>query len=56
MLKPFFKINLCNFGGPDFIKRDHRHIVTGDLRMIKNHTLRKSFTKSPKYRENNSIS
>ena len=34
-----------------FTDRQHKHIVTGDQRIIKSNALRKSLTKWPKYRE-----
>ena len=34
-----------------FVDKYHKHIVTGDLRIIKNNALRKLFIKRPKYRE-----
>ena len=34
-----------------FADRHHKHMVTGDLRIIRNNVLRKLFIKRPKYRE-----
>ena len=39
-----------------FVDKDHRHIVTEDLRIVGNNKLRKLFTKSPKYIEANNNS
>ena len=58
MLKPFFKtVPFCRVlcKGSGFIEKDHRYIVTGDLRIVENNKLRKLFTKGAKYRENNNI-
>ena len=33
----------------------HKHVVTGDLRLINNNNLRKIFSKGPKYRESKTI-
>ena len=41
-----FNCNNC-----PFVDRYHKHIVTGDLQIIKNNILRKLFIKGPKYRE-----
>ena len=41
----------CNYAD-----KDHQHIVISDLRIVRNNQLRKFFTKSTKYRENNNIS
>ena len=40
---------ICN--NPPFVDRYHQHIVTGDLRIIKNNALREIFIKGPKYSE-----
>ena len=40
----------CSCGESSFADKHHKHIVTGDLRIIENNTLRKLFTKGPKYR------
>ena len=41
----------CKCNKSPFVDRYHKHIVTGDLRIIKNNALRKLFVKGPKYRE-----
>ena len=41
----------CKSNNSPFVDRYHKHIVTGDLRIIKNNALRKLFIKGPKYRE-----
>ena len=41
----------CKCNNSPFVDRYHKHIVTGDLRIIKNNALRKLFIKGPKYRE-----
>ena len=41
----------CHCNGSPYVNDDHGHIVTGDLRIIKNGKLRKLFIKGPKYRE-----
>ena len=41
----------CNQYDNSFIDKDHKHVLTGDLRIINNSKLRKLFTKGPKYRE-----
>ena len=39
----------CN--NSPFVDRHNKHIVTGDLRIIRNNVLRKIFNKGPKYRK-----
>ena len=60
MLKFFLKTipfcQSCNCAGSDFTDKDHRHVVTGDLRNVGNNKLKKLFTKGSRYRENNNIS
>ena len=46
----------CKWNNSPFIDRYHKHIVTGDLRIIRNNVLRKRFIKGPKYREVRPIS
>ena len=46
----------CTSVGFGFIEKDHRHIVTGDLRITVNNKLMKLLSKVPKYRETNNIS
>ena len=41
----------CKCNNSHFVDKYHKHIVTGDLRIIKNNALRKLFIKGPKYRE-----
>ena len=41
----------CNCADSPFVDKHHGHIITGDLRLIKNNKLRKLFAKGPKYRE-----
>ena len=41
----------CKCNNSPFADRHHKHIVTGDLRIIRNNVLRKHFIKGPKYRE-----
>lgn len=46
----------CSCNGSPFVDRHHGHILTGDLRIVKNNKLRKLIIKGPKYRENKGIS
>ena len=41
----------CKCNNSPFVDRYHKHIVTGDLGIIKNNALRKRFIKGPKCRE-----
>ena len=41
----------CKCNNSPFVDRYHKHIVTGDLRIIKNNAFRKLFIKGPNYRE-----
>ena len=41
----------CNCQHSNFIDNHHKHIITGNLGIIKNPKLRKLFAKGPKYRE-----
>ena len=41
----------CECNNSPFADRHHKHIVIGDLRIIRNDVLRKLFIKEPKYRE-----
>ena len=41
----------CKFNSSPFADKYHKHIVTGNLRIIDNNHLRKLFTKGPKFRE-----
>ena len=45
----------CNCESSSFTDIHHKHIVTGDLRIISNNRLRKIFSKGPKYRVNRNI-
>ena len=45
----------CDCRNSEFVDPDHGHIVTGDLRFIKNQHLRKLVSKGPNYREPVSI-
>ena len=45
----------CNCNSSIYADPYHKHIVSGDLRLISNNKLRKLFTKGPKYREPVSI-
>ena len=57
-VKAFYQDNTilpCNCAGSGLIDKDHRCVVTGDLRITGNNKLRKLSTKSPKYRETNYV-
>ena len=41
----------CDCANSEFCNPDHKHIVTGDLRLITNSKLRKLLSKGPNYRE-----
>ena len=41
----------CNCADSPFRDKHHGHIISGDLRLVKDNKLRKLFTKGPKYRE-----
>ena len=41
----------CNCEGSEFSDKHHKHIVTGDLRIVKSNKLRKLFVKGPKFRD-----
>ena len=45
----------CNCEGSPFIDNNHGHIITGNLKIIKNNKLRKLLTYGPKYREPSKI-
>ena len=45
----------CECNNSPFADKHHKHIVTGDLRLISNSTLRKLLSKGPKYRESKPI-
>ena len=42
----------CQCSNSSFSDKNHGHIISGDLRLIKNNKMRKLFSKCPKYREN----
>ena len=41
----------CNCQSSKFKNNDHNHVISGDIRIIKNNKLRKLISKGPKYRE-----
>ena len=41
----------CSCENSAFVDSHHGHVISGDLRIIKNNRLRKLFAKGPKYRE-----
>ena len=45
----------CQCANSSFSDINHGHIISGDLRLIKNNKLRKLFAKGPKYRESKFI-
>ena len=45
----------CNCSNSQFSDKDHGHVVTGDLHIIKNQKLRELFKKGPNYREKKAI-
>jgi hypothetical protein len=47
--------NACECQSSPFCDPVHKHIVTGDLRVIKNNRLRSLLSKGPKYREQERI-
>ena len=46
----------CSCVHSPFIDKHHGHIITGDLRIVRNNKLRKLLCKGPKFREKESIS
>ena len=46
---------LCNCQSSTFRYEPYGHVITGDLRIVKNRKLRRLLEKGPKYREQNSI-
>ena len=48
-------LKACECESSTFCDNDHGHVITGDLRIVKNSKLRKLFTKGPNYREPKSI-
>ena len=45
----------CNCENSEFCDPEHKHVVTGDLRIITNAKLRKLFSKGPNYREHKTL-
>ena len=45
----------CSCENSPFSVRNHKHIISGDLRLVRNNQLRTLFTKGPKYRERKMI-
>ena len=45
----------CDCETSIFCDPDHKHVITGDLRLVKNNKLRKLMTKGPNYREPRSL-
>ena len=45
----------CSCLESEYTDPHHGHVVTGDLRIIKNDKLRKLFSKGPKYREKKTV-
>ena len=45
----------CNCDGSSYDDKHDKHIVMGDLHVIKKNVLKISFTKGPKFRENKAI-
>ena len=45
----------CPCANSSFTDKHHGHIISGDLRLVKNNKLRKLFAKGPKYRESKLI-
>jgi len=51
----FSSSGACNCGDSEFRDKHHGHIITGDLRLIKNNKLRTLLSKGPNFREPNTI-
>ena len=49
LINPYSQPSKCS--NSTFAYRHHKHIVTGDLRIIRNNILKNLFIKGPKYRE-----
>ena len=49
LTNPYSQPSKCS--NSTFAYRHHKHIVTGDLRIIRNNILKNLFIKRPKYRE-----
>ena len=45
----------CECENSPFSDKNHKHIITGDLRLVSNNTLRKIFSRGPKFREHKAI-
>ena len=45
----------CDCESSPFRYEPHGHVITGDLRIVRNRTLRRLLEKGPKYREKNII-
>ena len=45
----------CNCEGSQFMNKNHKHIPTSNLNIVKNTKLRKHLTKGPKYLQNKTI-
>ena len=48
-------LSSCDCHNSEFADRHHGHVITGDLRMIRNNKLRKLMTKGPNFREARTI-
>ena len=48
-------ITTCDCHNSQFVNEHHQHVVTGDLRIIRNQKLRKLISKGPNYREPKTI-
>ena len=46
---------VCDCENSDFCDSTHKHVITGDLRIVKNNKLRKLLCKGPNFRENEMI-
>ena len=45
----------CDYQSSTFGYEPHGHVITGDLRIVRNRKLRRILEKGPKYREQNNI-
>ncbi len=45
----------CQCNGSEFMDGHHKHVITGNLKIVQNRKLRKLLAKGPKFREKNSI-
>ena len=48
-------LHTCDCSSSDFVDQHHKHVLTGDLRIIQNLQLRKLIQKGPNYRESRPI-